>query len=43
MPLVLIGPAYLECNVRLLDSVLRGFVYESDRVIFFACDGSILR
>jgi hypothetical protein len=38
MPLVLIGPAYFGCNVHLLESVFRGFVYESDGIISFVCD-----
>jgi len=38
MLLVLIGSAYFACNLHLLESVFRGFVYESDGVISFVGD-----
>jgi hypothetical protein len=38
MPLVLIGSAYFGCNVHLMESVSRGFVYESGGVISFVGD-----
>jgi hypothetical protein len=38
MLLVLTGSAYFACNVHLLESVFRGFVYESDGVISFVGD-----